>query len=109
MWLWNFQGIFIFISWILNLIIIHWNDKIIQKTNSIGKRINRLCYYELVFIIVSMGNNIFYILTLGYLPSPSLLFFILVLVSLIGMGAFGTFLAFFSLKHLNERGVIKFV
>ena len=107
-WLWNLTGIIMFISWLLNTLLIYVNDRIVMKSDTTGKKINLLCYGFLVFIIITMLLLFFNTLTLSFIANISILITSWALLSIIGVAIFGIILAYMDIKNLVNRGVWKF-
>jgi hypothetical protein len=47
LWLWNLQGIVMLISWLLDIILIYINDRMLISTEILGQKINHICNYFL--------------------------------------------------------------
>jgi len=108
MWIWNLFGIVWYITWIINILLIYFNNSRIAKSNIIGKWMNRISYFALIFIIFSLVILIFNNLVSAYLSSIPFLIYFLTIFSLIGVSFFGLLLAFFELKYIDNRGVLNF-
>jgi len=104
-WLWNLFSIIWLATWILNIILIYTNNLLVIKSNRIGKKINRWGYYELIFIIISMGIFILNNLTSAYTASVPLTIHLFALLALIGMAVFGVILPYFDIQYITDRGV----
>ncbi|MFX0137983.1 MAG: hypothetical protein ACFFDN_30355 [Candidatus Hodarchaeota archaeon] len=105
-WLWNIQGIIMFISWLLNILLVYINDRVLMKSDAIGKKINLLSYGFLAFIIFAMFFFIIHSLTTSFIDPPLLISYVLALLALIGISIFGVLLAFLDIKNLERRGVL---
>lgn len=101
-WLWVLFSIII--TWILNIILIYANNLLVIKTNRIGKKINRWGYYELIFILISMGIFILNSLTAAYTASVPLTIHLFARLALIGMAVFGVILPYFDIQYMTDRG-----
>lgn len=107
-WLWNLQGIIMIISWLLNMMLVYINDRVLNKSDRIGRKINLLSYSFLVFTIIAMLLLFFYTF-IGSLVDFSLIIdFILALLACIGIAIFGISLAYFDIRNLENRSVWKF-
>lgn len=107
-WLWNLQGIIMIISWLFNMLLVYINDRVLNKSDRIGRKINLLSYLFLVFTIIAMLLLFFYTF-IGSLVDFSLIIdFILALLAFIGIAIFGISLAYFDIKNLENRSVWKF-
>lgn len=107
-WLWNLQGILMFISWILNLLLVYINDQILIKSDNIGKKMNLLSYAFLAFIIFGMFFFTIHSLTTSFIDPPIIVTYALALLALIGIAIFGILLAYLDIRNLENRGVWKF-
>jgi len=103
-WLWNLFSIIWLATWILNIIVIYTNNLLVIKSNRIGKKINRWGYYELIFIIISMGIFILNNLTSAYTASVPLTIHLFALLALIGMAVFGVILPYFDIQYITDKG-----
>ena len=103
-WLWNLFSIIPLATWILNIVLIYANNLLVIKSNRIGKKINRWGYYELIFIIISMGIFILTNLTAAYTASVPLAIDLFALLALIGMAVFGVILPYFDRQYITNRG-----
>jgi len=103
-WLWNLFSIIWLATWILNIIVIYTNNLLVIKSNRLGKKINRWGYYELIFIIISMGIFILNNLISAYTASVPLTINLFALLALIGMAIFGVILPYFDIQYITERG-----
>ncbi|GAG58730.1 unnamed protein product [marine sediment metagenome] len=106
-WLWNVQGIIMFLSWLLNILLVYINDRILIKSHVIGKKLNRLCYYSLVFTIIAMFLLFFHTFIVSLVDSSLIIELVMSLGAFIGIAAFGIALAYLDIKNLEERGVWK--
>lgn len=107
-WLLNFIGIVIFISWLLNMLLVYLNDRFIIKSNEKGKKLNLLCYGFLGFTIIAMLFLFLHTFLLSFIGTSLTITVILALVAIIGIAIFGILLAYFDIKNLENRGVWKF-
>jgi len=105
-WLWNLQGIIMFISWILNLLLVYINDRILMKSDTMGKKMNLLSYGFLAFIIFAMFFFTIHSLTTSFIDPPMIISYFLALFALIGIAIFGILLAYLDIKNLEKRGVL---
>ena len=103
-WLWNLFSIIWLATWILNIIVIYTNNLLVIKSNRIGKKINRWGYYELIFIIISMGIFILNNLISAYTASVPLTIHLFALLALIGMAVFGVILPYFDIQYITDKG-----
>ncbi|MFW9946004.1 MAG: hypothetical protein ACFFDX_04160 [Candidatus Odinarchaeota archaeon] len=106
-WLWNIQGIIMFISWILNLLLVYINDRILMKSEIMGRKMNLLSYGFLAFIIFAMFFFTINSITTSFIDPPIIISYILALLALIGIAIFGILLAYLDVKNLEKRGVLK--
>ncbi|MFX0026059.1 MAG: hypothetical protein ACFE8M_06565 [Candidatus Hermodarchaeota archaeon] len=106
-WLWNIQGIIMFISWILNLLLVYINDRILMKSEIMGRKMNLLSYGFLAFIIFAMFFFTTHSIITSFIDPPMLISYILALLALIGIAIFGILLAYLDIKNLERRGVLK--
>ena len=106
-WLWNLQGIIMFISWILNLLLIYINDRVLIKSDTMGKKMNLLSYGFLAFILFAMLFFTIHSLTTSFIDPPMIISYGLALLALIGIAIFGTLLAYLNIKNLGKRGIFK--
>ena len=106
-WLWNVQGIIMFLTWLLNMLLVYINDRILIKSHVIGKKLNRLSYYSLVFTIIAMLLLFFHTFIVSFVDNSLIIDLILALGAFIGIAAFGIALAYLDIKNLEERGVWK--
>ena len=106
-WLWNLQGIIMFISWVLNLLLIYINDRILMKSDIMGRKMNLVSYGFLAFIIFAMFFFTIHSLTTSFIDPPIIVTYALALLALIGIAIFGVLLAYLDIKNLENRGVLK--
>ena len=106
-WLWNLQGIIMFISWVLNLLLIYINDRILMKSDIMGRKMNLFSYGFLAFIIFAMFFFTIHSLTTSFIDPPIIVTYALALLALIGIAIFGVLLAYLDIKNLENRGVLK--
>ena len=106
-WLWNVQGIIMFLTWLLNMLLVYINDRILIKSHVIGKKLNRLSYYSLGFTIIAMLLLFFHTFIVSFVDNSLIIDLILALVAFIGIAAFSIALAYLDIKNLEERGVWK--
>jgi len=106
--LWNLQGIIMYISWLLNILLVYINDRILIKSDSKGKKMNLLSYGFLAFIIFAMFFFTIHSLTTSFIDPPMIITYALALLALIGIAIFGILLAYLDIKNLENRGVLKF-
>ncbi len=106
-WLWNLQGIIMFISWILNSLLVFINDRILMKSDNMGKKINLLSYGFLAFIIFAMFFFTIHSLTTSFIDPPMIITYVLAFLALIGIAIFGILLAYLDIRNLENRGVLK--
>lgn len=106
-WIWNVQGIIMFLSWLLNMFLVYINDRILIKSHVIGKKLNRLSYYSLGFTIIAMLLLFFHTFIVSFVDNSLIIDLILALGAFIGIAAFSIALAYLDIKNLEERGVWK--
>ena len=106
-WLWNVQGVIMIISWLLNMLLVYINDRVLIKSNEIGKRINLLSYIFLVYIIIAMFLLFFYTFIVSFVDISTSIIIVLALSGFIGIAVFGIVLAYLDIKNLENRGVWK--
>ena len=106
-WLWNVQGIIMFLTWLLNMLLVYINDRILIKSHVIGKKLNRLSYYSLGFTIIAMLLLFFHTFIVSFVDNSLIIDLILALGAFIGIAAFSIALAHLDIKNLEERGVWK--
>ncbi len=106
-WLWNVQGIIMFLTWLLNILLVYINDRILIKSHVIGKKLNRLSYYSLGFTIIAMLLLFFHTFIVSFVDNSLIIDLILALGAFIGIAAFGIAMALLDIKNLEERGVWK--
>lgn len=106
-WLWNVQGIIMFLTWLLNMLLVYINDRILIKSHVIGKKLNRVSYYSLGFTIIAMFLLFFHTFIVSFVDNSLIIDLILALVAFIGIAAFSIVLALLDIKNLEDRGVWK--
>ena len=106
-WLWNVQGVIMIISWLLNMLLVYINDRVLIKSNEIGKRINLLSYIFLVYTIIAMFMLFFYTFIVSFVDISTSIVIVLALSGFIGIAVFGIILAYLDIKNLENRSVWK--
>lgn len=106
-WLWNVQGVIMIISWLLNMLLVYINDRVLIKSNEIGKRINLLSYIFLVYTIIAMFMLFFYTFIVSFVDISTSIVIVLALSGFIGISVFGIVLAYLDIKNLENRSVWK--
>ncbi len=107
--LWEIFGIIMLSSWFINFGLVYLNNLYIDKTNEIGKKINRFGYIFLIFISWAMifmeANTI--TLSISYeMDFNTLLFsYSCLFISFFGMHAFGIIYSYLDVKNLTNREV----
>jgi hypothetical protein len=107
-------GIVLVLSWLVNILIIHLDDKYLNKSSEIGRSLNKLTYYNIIFFIIGI-----FLILLSMVISNFLLIgdFSLILtifmnldlfMGLVGIAMFGIYLAMKTLSHIEKRGVFNF-
>ncbi len=106
-WLWNVQGVIMIISWLLNMLLVYINDRVLIKSNEIGKRINLLSYIFLVYTIIAMFMLFFYTFIVSFVDISTSIVIVIALSGFIGISVFGIVLAYLDIKNLENRSVWK--
>ena len=106
-WLWNVHGVIMIISWLLNMVLVYINDRVLIKSNEIGKRINLLSYIFLVYTIIAMFMLFFYTFIVSFVDISTSIVIVLAFSGFIGIATFGILLAYLDIKNLENRGVLK--
>ena len=106
-WLWNVQGVIMIISWLLNMLLVYINDRVLIKSNEIGKRINLLSYIFLVYTIIAMFMLFFYTFIVSFVDISTSIVIVLAFSGFIGIATFGILLAYLDIKNLENRSVWK--
>jgi hypothetical protein len=106
-WLWNIIGIVMFINWLLDMFLIYLNDRLVIKSNEIGKKINLLCYFLLVFTIIAMLFLVMHAFLQYFLGVVSLLGVILALIGILGISLLSIWLSYLDINNLENRSVWK--
>ena len=95
------------ISWLLNMLLVYINDRVLIKSNEIGKRINLLSYIFLVYTIIAMFMLFFYTFIVSFVDISTSIVIVLALSGFIGIAVFGIVLAYLDIKNLENRSVWK--
>ncbi|MFO8017394.1 MAG: hypothetical protein R6U96_02065 [Promethearchaeia archaeon] len=110
----DFAGILLILSWLMNLYLIYELDKTLVKTNKIGKIINRYSYYFIVFFIAAvflifMGVVFQSIILKGeFYMIGTILYHVNISVGLIGVAVLGIFFSILTLLTIDKREVFNF-
>ncbi len=106
-WLWNVQGVIMIISWLFNMLLVYINDRVLIKSNEIGKRINLLSYIFLMYTIIAMFMLFFYTFIVSFVDISTSIVIVLALSGFIGIAVFGIVLAYLDIKNLENLSVWK--
>lgn len=110
--LWNVFGFIIIITWLGNLGLLYINDKLIHKNKPIGKKINDICNYFLIFYIIAMIllllSNVLLSATISTAPTASIPPLVLASIGFYGISVFGIYLTYLNINNLETHELWKF-
>lgn len=108
----NLFGFIMIFTWLVNLGLIFVDDRVVNKSNPVGEKINKVGLYFLIFFILAtfffLGNNLLLSITISTSKSAMIKPLILALVGLFGISGFGAFLGWFNFDNLDNQEVWKF-
>lgn len=110
----DIAGIFILTAWILNLYLIYSLNKFLIKTSKLGKKLNRLTYYFLLFIIAGLSLILIGVLFQSIILTGDLFFWGTILyhinisIGLFGIAILAIYLSIFTLITIDKREVFSF-
>ncbi|TFF88744.1 MAG: hypothetical protein EU550_00740, partial [Promethearchaeota archaeon] len=109
--IWYILGILIFINFISNFFLIYINKKKLNKESKLGRRINYLCYFYLVFLNIAMLLMLFGNILINFTYSNELSitigFNFMVYLGFFGILGIGTLLSYLDIKNLGNKDLWK--
>ena len=96
-----------FISWVLDITLVYLNDRLIVKSNEVGRMINLISYGLLGIIIIGMLFLFFHSFLQYFLGEATIVGIILALVGIIGISLAGMWLSYLNVKNLDNQEVWK--
>jgi len=108
--LYDLLGIALILSWFLNAALVYFSDVYLNKSHTVGKRINRLSYYYLTLFIASILLMIFGVIFSAFIiGGPVYVLGNLMIISgfLITI-LYGFHFCIVTFTNINNRGVWNF-
>jgi len=104
--LYEILGYTIISSWVLNAILIYILDASLNRSDQIGKRINRLSYYYLALFITSILLMVFGIIFSAFIISGPLLVLgnIMIISGFLISNLYGFHFCIVTFTNINNRG-----
>ena len=103
-------GVILIASWLHNILILLIDDSYLNKSTIIGKKLNRLTYYNIVLFIIGVLLILFGVILTAFILD-GLLFLIAYLMIIIGFFGIETIslqLTLTTFLNIDNRGVWKF-
>jgi hypothetical protein len=103
-------GVILIASWILNVLILLIDDSYLNKSTVIGKKINRLTYYNIVSFIIGVLLILWGVILTAFILDGFLfvIAFLMIIIGFFGIEMINLQLALTTFLNVDNRGVWKF-
>ena len=103
-------GVILIASWLLNIIILLIDDTYLNKSTVIGKKLNRLTYYNIALFIIGVLLILCGVMIAAFILDGFLLYIALLMIILgfFGIEMISLQLALTTFLNIDNRGVWKF-
>jgi len=103
-------GVVLIASWLLNILILLIDDSYLNKSSVIGKKINRLTYYNIVSFIIGVLLITWGVILTAFILDGFLfvLAFLMIIIGFFGIEIISLQLALTTYLNIDNRGVWKF-
>ena len=103
-------GVILIASWLFNVLILLIDDSYLNKSTKIGKKLNRLTYYNIVLFIIGVLLILWGVILTAFILDGFLfvLAFLMIIIGFFGIEMISLQLALATLLSIDNRGVWKF-
>ena len=103
-------GVILIASWLLNILILLIDDSYLNKSTVIGKKINRLTYYNIILFIIGVLLILWGIILTAFILDGFLfvIAFLMIIIGFFGIEMISLQLALATFLNIDNRGVWKF-
>ena len=108
--LYDVFGYTLILSWMLNVVLIYFTDKLLNKNAPIGKKINRLSYYYLALFITSILLMVFGVIFSAFIISGPILILsnIMIIAGFLITNLYGFHFCIVTFTNIDNRGAWNF-
>ncbi len=103
-------GVILIASWLLNILILLIDDSYLNKSTVIGKKINRLTYYNIVSFIIGVLLILWGVILTAFILNGYIfvIAFLMIIIGFFGIEMVSLQLALTTFLNIDNRGVWKF-
>jgi len=103
-------GVILIASWLLNILILLIDDSYLNKSTAIGKKLNRLTYYNISLFIIGVLLILWGVILTSFILDGFLLViaFIMIIIGFFGIEIISLQLTLATFLNIDTRGVWKF-
>ena len=103
-------GVILIASWLLNILILLIDDTYLNKSTVIGKKLNRLTYYNITLFIIGILLILCGVMIAAFILDGFLLYlaFLMIILGFFGIEMISLQLTLATFLNIDNRGVWKF-
>ena len=103
-------GVILIASWLLNILILLIDDTYLNKSTVIGKKLNRLTYYNITLFIIGILLILCGVMIAAFILEGFLLYiaFLMIILGFFGIEMISLQLTLATFLNIDNRGVWKF-
>ena len=103
-------GVILVASWLLNIVILLIDDSYLNKSTVIGKKLNRLTYYNITLFIIGILLILCGVMIAAFILEGFLLYiaFLMIILGFFGIEMISLQLTLATFLNVDNRGVWKF-
>ncbi|GAI63989.1 unnamed protein product [marine sediment metagenome] len=103
-------GVILIASWLFNILILLIDDSYLNKSTVIGKKLNRLTYYNIILFIIGVLLIMWGVILTAFILDRFLfvIAFLMIIIGFFGIEMVSLQLALTTFLNIDNRGVWKF-